>query len=208
MPAGRSFMTISSRVRAELKVRNSRFIGTAIPVRSKDEATAELASLQKEFWDATHNCYAYRLAPDGLSYRFSDDGEPSGSAGKPILFVLQQRGLVNTLVVVTRYFGGTKLGVGGLVRAYGEAATAVLDLCTVIEEFPSDIVRIFTTYEDMRAVRALVERYALKFEEEFHDAVRYTMNIRSDRLTEFSAMLTETSQGRAGLVLLEHIEAA
>src|SRR5689334_10565916 len=98
-----------------------------MPVESKEHATAEIERVRKEHWDATHNCYAWRLAPDGLQYRFADDGEPSGTAGKPILHSLQQRDLVNTLVVVTRYFGGTKLGAGGLARAYGDAANAALD---------------------------------------------------------------------------------
>jgi uncharacterized YigZ family protein len=206
MPVSQSFTTIAERVRTELKVRGSRFIGTAIPVRSKEEAMAELGRIQKEFWDATHNCYAYRLAPDGLQYRFADDGEPSGSAGKPILFVVQQRELVDLLVVVTRYFGGTKLGVGGLARAYSETAAAALDLATPIVKFPTDVVRIFTTYEDMRVVRALVERYAQRFEEEFLDAVSYTMVIRSDQVEEFSQQLTEISQGRAGMIRLDPIE--
>jgi uncharacterized YigZ family protein len=206
MPVSQSFTTIAESVRAELKVRGSRFIGTAIPVRSKEEATAELARIQKEFWDATHNCYAYRLAPDGLQYRFADDGEPSGSAGKPILFVIQQRELADVMVVVTRYFGGTKLGVGGLARAYGETAGAALDLATPVLKFPTDMARIFTTYEDMRAVRALVDRYAVRFEEEFLDAVVYTMEIRSDLTDEFSTQLTEISQGRAGMIRLDSVE--
>ena len=167
---------------------------------------AELARIQKEFWDATHNCYAFRLAPDGLQYRFADDGEPSGSAGKPILFVVQQRDLVDVLVVVTRYFGGTKLGVGGLARAYGDTAAAPLDLATPLEKFPTDMVRIFTTYEDMRVVRPLVDRYAIRFEEEFLDAIRYTMEIRSDQVEEFSTQLTEISQGRAGMIRLDTVE--
>lgn len=208
MPVDQSYLSITSSVRIEQKVRNSRFIATALPVGSRDQATAELARIQKEFWDATHNCYAYRLAPDGLNYRFSDDGEPSGSAGKPILFALGQHNLVNVLVVVTRYFGGTKLGVGGLVRAYGDAANAALNIAEVVEHFPTDVLRIFTPYEDMRVVRSLVDRYAISFTEEFHDAVRYTMTIRSDRLAEFSAELTEASQGRAGLVQLDHTEAS
>jgi uncharacterized YigZ family protein len=189
-----------------LKVRGSRFIGTAIPVDTRDAAAAELDAIRKEFWDATHNCYAWRLAPDGLQYRFADDGEPSGSAGKPILFVLQQRELVNALVVVTRYFGGTKLGVGGLARAYGETASAVLDLVSVVAEFDRDTLQVFTTYEDMRAVRQLVESYALSFEEEFRDVITYRMQIRSDQVDEFSARLTETSQGRAGMISLQQIE--
>lgn len=206
MSGNQSFATIRERVRAEFKVRGSRFIGTAIPVQSKEEAIAELGKMQKEFWDATHNCYAYRLAPDGLQYRFSDDGEPSGSAGKPILFILQQRELVNVLVVVTRYFGGTRLGVGGLVRAYSDATIAALDQAEILVEHPADMVRVFTTYEDMRVVRALVERYALRFQEEFLDAVSYVAAIRSDQFAEFSDQLTEISQGRAGLVRLDPIE--
>jgi uncharacterized YigZ family protein len=201
-----SFKTIAESVRTELKVRGSRFIGTAIPVDTRDAAAAELDAIRKEFWDATHNCYAWRLAPDGLQYRFADDGEPSGSAGKPILFVLQQRELVNALVVVTRYFGGTKLGVGGLARAYGETASAVLDLVSVVAEFDRDTLQVFTTYEDMRAVRQLVESYALSFEEEFRDVITYRMQIRSDQVDEFSARLTETSQGRAGMISLQQIE--
>jgi uncharacterized YigZ family protein len=206
MPVSQSFTTIAARVRAEIKIRGSRFIATAIPVRSKEEAVAELARIQKEFWDATHNCYAYRLAPDGLQYRFADDGEPTGSAGKPILFVIQQRALADVLVVVTRYFGGTKLGVGGLARAYSDATIAALDLAQPVAKFPTDMIRIFTTYEDMRAVRSLVDEYAIRFEEEFLDAVIYTMEIRSDQVQEFSTQLTEISQGRAGMITLDSVE--
>jgi uncharacterized YigZ family protein len=206
MTGDETFYTISQRVRTELKVRGSRFIATVIPVASKEEANEELDRIRKEFWDATHNCYAWRLAPDGLQYRFADDGEPSGSAGKPILFVVQQRELLNILVVVTRYFGGTKLGVGGLARAYADAASAALDLAEVVEVFPTDIIRVFTPYEDVRATRQLVERYALTFQEEFRDVVSYTMSIRSDQVAEFAEILTETSNGRAGVVHLDGSE--
>lgn len=201
-----SFKTIADRARTEIKVRGSRFIGTAIPVVSREDAVSELELIRKEFWDATHNCYAWRLAPDGLQYRFADDGEPSGSAGKPILFVLQQRELFNVLVVITRYFGGTKLGVGGLARAYGEAAAAVLDIVEVTTQFERETLQVFTTYEDMRAVRQLVEHYALSFEEEFRDVITYRMEIRRDLVEEFAAHLTETSQGRAGMVNLQQVE--
>lgn len=199
----RPFKSITTRVRQEIKVRGSRFIGTAIPVSDRDDIDRELAAIRKEFWDATHNCYAWRLAPDGLQYRFSDDGEPAGSAGKPILFVMQQREVVNTLVVVTRYFGGVKLGVGGLVRAYGEATAEVLNATEIITTYPSNDFRVFTPYEDMKAIRPLVERYAMKFEEEFLDVVTYTVKIRSDQADEFQALITELSQGRAGVVGIE-----
>jgi uncharacterized YigZ family protein len=206
MSEGASFNTISQRVRTELKVRGSRFIATAFPVTSKDEASEELDRIRREFWDATHNCYAWRLAPDGLQYRFADDGEPSGSAGKPILFIMQQRALLNVLVVVTRYFGGTKLGVGGLARAYSDAAAQALDAAEVIEVFPTDSLLVYTPYEDVRAIRQLVERYAISFQEEFRDIVNYTVLIRSEQVEEFSALLTETSNGRAGLINLARSE--
>lgn len=208
MPIVGSYKTIAEHSRTEIKIRGSRFIATAVSVDSKETAAAELSKIQKEFWDATHNCYAYRLAPDGLQYRFADDGEPSGSAGKPILFVLQQRELVDCLVVVTRYFGGTKLGVGGLVRAYSEAAVAALDQARILVCHATDAVRIFATYDDMRAVRQLVERYAIRMEEEFEDVVRYTVDLRSDQVEEFAKLLTEISQGRAGMVNLDQIDRA
>ncbi|HVK38700.1 MAG TPA: YigZ family protein [Candidatus Kapabacteria bacterium] len=201
-----SFRTIVDRARTELKVRGSRFIGTAIAVDSREAAAVELEAIRKEFWDASHNCYAWRLAPDGLLYRFADDGEPSGSAGKPILFVLQQRELFNVLVVVTRYFGGTKLGVGGLARAYGETAAAVLDIAPTTTQFDRETLQVFTTYEDMRAVRQLVEDYSLSFEEEFRDVITYRMAIRRDLVDEFAVRLTETSQGRAGMINLQQLE--
>lgn len=206
MSSDQSYKTIRGNARIELKVRGSRFIGTALPVNSKEEAVAELSRIQKEFWDATHNCYAYRLAPDGLQYRFSDDGEPTGSAGKPILFVIQQRDLMDTLVVVTRYFGGTKLGVGGLVRAYSETAAAALDSLETVVQHPTESVRIFTPYEDIKSVRPLIETYALRFEEEFRDVVIYRVDLRVDQVEEFSAQLTDISQGRAGMVKLNQIE--
>lgn len=198
-----SYNTIAERVRVESKVRNSRFIGTALPIASRDQAALELAAIRKEFWDATHNCYAWRLAPEGLEYRFSDDGEPSGSAGKPILFVLGQRGLVDVLVVVTRYYGGTKLGVGGLARAYGDTAAQVLDAASVHEVHASVRLRVFTPYEEMAVVRALVADYAEKFEEEFRDMVHYIVDIRELLVDEFRARVTDVSQGRAGVTLLE-----
>jgi uncharacterized YigZ family protein len=206
MSEGVSFNTISQRVRIELKIRGSRFIATAFPISSKEEANEELDRIRREFWDATHNCYAWQLAPDGLQYRCVDDGEPSGSAGKPILFIMQQRGLLNVLVVVTRYFGGTKLGVGGLARAYSDAAAQALDAAEVIEVFPTDSLLVYTPYEDVRAIRQLVERYAISFQEEFRDIVNYTVVIRSEQVEEFSALLTETSNGRAGLINLARSE--
>lgn len=159
-----------------------------------------LERIRSEFPDASHHCFAYRMAPHGLEYRFSDDGEPTGSAGKPILFVLQQQDVVNVLVVVTRYFGGIKLGVGGLARAYSEATRRVLAAAVPGVRHPTDQVEVFATYDDVSAVRQLVERYATQFDEEFRDVVNYRASIRRDQLDEFSEQITEVSQGRAGII--------
>ncbi|MCB0713455.1 MAG: YigZ family protein [Ignavibacteriae bacterium] len=199
--------TIKERARSEIKVRGSRFIATAIPVSSKDEANDVLDQIRKEFWDATHNCFAYQLAPNGAEYRFSDDGEPSGTAGKPILFAMQQRDLLDVLVVVTRYFGGTKLGAGGLARAYAEATNNVLDQVSVVVNWPTTRIRVFTPYDDLSEVRRLVEAQTEEFDEEFRDVVIYTASIRDDRLKRFADELTEKTAGRAGLVNIDIAEA-
>ena len=119
--------TVTSTVSGEIIEKRSRFIATAFHVESEDEANAVIADMKKKYWDARHNCYAFIVGIDNELSRFSDDGEPGGTAGRPILEVLKSRALTNTLVVVTRYFGGVLLGTGGLVRAYTDATVAALD---------------------------------------------------------------------------------
>ncbi|MCE2504445.1 MAG: YigZ family protein [Chlorobi bacterium] len=198
--------TIQARVRSEIKLRGSRFIATAVPVGDKQVVNEVVEQIRKEFWDATHNCFAYQLAPNGSEYRFFDDGEPSGTAGKPILFALQQRNLLDLLVVVTRYFGGTKLGAGGLARAYAEAANDVLDHADTITLWPTTRVRVFTPYDDLSEVRRLVESETKEFDEEFRDVVIYTASIRDENLDTFSETLTEKTAGRAGLINIDIAE--
>lgn len=117
-----SYRTVRNQSQIELVIKKSRFIVKCFPVLNEDQATGELTTIRKQFWDATHHCYAYIVGQDGIIERFSDDGEPSGTAGKPILEVLRNENIRDTMVVVTRYFGGVLLGTGGLVRAYGTAA--------------------------------------------------------------------------------------
>ena len=197
------FQTIQKRIRSEVKVRGSRFIATAVPVKDKKAATEVIEQVRKEFWDATHNCFAYQLAPNGAEYRFSDDGEPSGTAGKPILFAIQQRDLLNLLVIVTRYYGGTKLGAGGLARAYADAAHNALNEAENITIWPTTKIRVFTPYNDLSEVRRLVEAQTEDFEEEFRDVVIYSATIRDDNLDVFTKQLTEKTAGRAGLINIE-----
>ena len=122
------FVTIKENVQAEITEKKSKFIANIIKVENKNEAEENILKLKKKYYDAKHNCIAYRIKEDqGVIEKASDDGEPQGTAGQPILNILQKNNLCNILVVVTRYFGGILLGTGGLVRAYSEATTKALE---------------------------------------------------------------------------------
>ena len=127
-----SYRTIQDRTIVETMVKKSKFIAYAQPVSSEEQASSFLQEVKKKHGDASHHCYAYVI--DDQLRKFSDDGEPSGTAGKPILEAIQYKGLRQIVVVVVRYFGGTMLGAGGLVRAYSEAASLVLSTATIIEQ--------------------------------------------------------------------------
>ena len=124
---GESYLTVAGTGRGEYEEKRSRFLGEAHPVRSEEEITAILTRIRKQYYDARHHCYAWILGPDGQRRKSSDDGEPSGTAGAPILKVLDGAGVTDVLIVVTRYFGGTLLGTGGLVRSYTQAAVRALE---------------------------------------------------------------------------------
>jgi uncharacterized YigZ family protein len=130
--SNRNFRTIQTAAEVELVVKKSRFLAYAKPVSNEEQALSFIQEIRKKHVDATHNCYAYVL--DELQQKASDDGEPSGTAGKPILEAIKNLTLEQTAVVVTRYFGGTMLGTGGLIRAYGEAARRVLHVAKPVEQ--------------------------------------------------------------------------
>ena len=130
------YTTVKEFGSAEIVEKKSRFIANVKPVISEDEAAAYIEEIKKKYWDARHNCYAYQLGERNQIQRYSDDGEPGGTAGMPILDVLRGKDIKNTIVVVTRYFGGTLLGTGGLVRAYSSAAKAGLEAAGLIERIP------------------------------------------------------------------------
>ena len=129
-----TYRTIEEEAHGLFRDRGSRFIAIAIPVSSQEEIKSRLAGLRKEYHDARHHCFAWMLAPDRQAWRISDDGEPSGTAGKPILGQINSRELTNVLVVVIRYFGGTLLGVSGLINAYRTAAADALNNARVVEK--------------------------------------------------------------------------
>jgi uncharacterized YigZ family protein len=128
------YFTIEKTATAEYKDRGSKFLAYAFPVKTAEEVKEKLQEVKKEHPKATHHCYAYRLGTDGLQFRANDDGEPSGTAGKPILGQIDSKQLTDTLVVVVRYFGGTLLGVPGLINAYKTATALVLQLIPVAQK--------------------------------------------------------------------------
>lgn len=163
----------------------------------------ELARIRTEFHTAVHHCWAYRLGASGMDYRMSDDGEPSGSAGKPILFCIQRSGLSDVMVVVARWFGGTKLGVGGLARAYTEATQAALALVErlpVIETVP---LAIHCAYEDVSTVTEWLSEHGLPIAPLFADSVAFEVNVPVEQVDRLRTELLERTNGRVGVQVLQ-----
>jgi putative IMPACT (imprinted ancient) family translation regulator len=184
-------------------VKGSRFLALAAPAPDEDAARQTLAERQSLHFDATHHCSAWRL--HGGAWRANDAGEPSGSAGAPILAAIDGAGLADCAVVVTRYFGGTKLGVGGLVRAYGEAAAAALAVAPRRLAVPALRLRIRYPYERTAVVLRLLERLGMEEVEHDHAAdgaeIRFTLPLRAaERLPD---LLRDQSAGTLAPDLLE-----
>ena len=196
------YFTIKDVQRAEIKIKSSKFIATVSSVNSLDNAIDFLSKIRAEFFDATHNCFAYRIGWDGSTFRASDDGEPSGSAGKPILFSIQKFDVSDVIVVVTRYFGGTKLGVGGLVRAYSDVAELALEKCEkqIINRTKS--VKINCRYEEISIIKRLIEQWAVSFEETYSDAVEIIANIHISKVEQFAATVKSATNAKVKVTIL------
>ncbi len=151
------------------KEKGSKFITYAYPVYSEEEIKEHVATLKKKYYDARHHCFAWQLGTDGLQYRANDDGEPSGTAGKPILGQLRSHELTNILVVVIRYFGGIKLGTSGLIHAYKEATIDAINNATIIEKTVNDVYRVEFDYGVMNAImRIMKEENPIIFKQDFN----------------------------------------
>ena len=177
------------------KIKGSRFIAQVSPVRTAADAGAVLSTIRAQHRSAGHHCFAYRLA-DGQQ-RTSDDGEPRGSAGAPILSRIAHLELVDTLVVVSRYFGGVKLGVGGLIRAYGGAAAQALEQCSLEEVLPGMLVRLDFAYTDTAAVERCCNAVELEvLKEEFLTSVSRTIWVTASDRQRLKLALREACAGR------------
>ncbi|MFA8436107.1 MAG: YigZ family protein [Marinifilaceae bacterium] len=152
-----SYYTIEEKAEGLYKEKGSKFIAYAYPVTSEEEIKDIIAGLKKEYYDARHHCYAYMLGADKKNFRANDDGEPSSTAGKPILGQILSKELTNILVVVIRYFGGTKLGVSGLIHAYKTATSEAIDNATIITKTVNDIYNIHFDYLVMNDVMRVIK---------------------------------------------------
>ncbi|MBN8862911.1 MAG: YigZ family protein [Sphingobacteriales bacterium] len=159
---GDYYNTIDQGSVAEFKDKGSRFIGYTIPISDVNDFKEKLASVKKEHPKATHHCFAYRLGLDGTQYRVSDDGEPSGSAGRPILGQIDSKQVTNVLIVVVRYFGGTLLGVPGLINAYKTTAALALQVTTLVQKPVLVNYRLQFDYTQMNEVMKVVKQFDCK----------------------------------------------
>lgn len=160
------YRTIGTRSGAVYKDRGSRFIAIALPARTEEEVKQHLEDLRKEYHDARHHCYAWVLGFDRSAYRINDDGEPSGTAGRPIHGQIQSFDLTNVLVVVVRYFGGTKLGVPGLIRAYKTASMEALRQAAIVSHTVKDVYRLTYDYPLMNEVMRIIKDDGLEVVEQ------------------------------------------
>ena len=195
-------------IRNEIVIQGSRFIATLTPVFSVDEAKAFLARIRAEFSDATHNVPAYIVGGgNSVLAHASDDGEPSGTAGKPALAVLKGSGLGDVAVVVTRYFGGTKLGTGGLVRAYTQAVQEVVSSVPRAEKVLANTLLLAAPYSFLERIRILVaETNGDILDEDFGADVTLSLRFRVDDTVRFQAGLQELSSGQLVAELMETAE--
>ena len=193
------YRTVAAPAEAAYRERSSKFLAWIYPVRSEEEIREHLEALRKRFFDATHHCYAWRLGPRGEAFRANDDGEPSGTAGKPILGQLLSNELTDCLVVVVRYFGGTKLGVPGLIAAYKESAAAAIEAAQIVERTVDRIVTVDFPYVAMNDIMRVVKELQPRIGEQTFD------NLCTLRLTirESRADLLEERLRKAGGSLRE-----
>ena len=196
-----AYRTAARIAEAELVVKKSRFIGRVAPAQTAEAAAAFVTIVRAAHHDAGHNAWAYNLR-DGQQ-RYSDDGEPQGTAGQPILEALQKQGLEDCVAVVTRYFGGVLLGTGGLTRAYGQAASAAIEAAGIVTMEPCRILRAACGYDFYGALQRLAAAHGgAVMDARFADTVTVTLRLHIDAADAFAAQLAEKSNGR---VRAEHV---
>lgn len=187
-----SFKTIARAAETTYRQMSSKFLVYAYPVETEEEIKEHLETLRKRWFDATHHCYAWRLGAHGEQFRANDDGEPSSTAGKPILGQLLSQEITNCLVVVVRYFGGTKLGVPGLIAAYKESTAQVLAECEIVEKTVDVVYRVEFSYMAMNDVMRIVKDMQPRVvNQEFDNMCSMTLAIRETDAEQLEGRLNK-----------------
>lgn len=190
----------------EVVEKKSRFIATVYPIKTEEEAVAYIEGQKKKYWDARHNCFAYTLGDKNQIQRMSDDGEPSGTAGRPMLDVLLGEEIHDVLVVVTRYFGGTLLGTGGLVRAYSKAVQAGLKESQILEKCKGKLYCIGTDYNGIGKLQYIAGQMGLTtIHTEYTDIVEIQLMVPMELSKEFEKKVTEATNGKAVIQVLKEM---
>lgn len=191
-----TYKTVQGFAFDELVEKRSRFIGYCKPISTQDEAIAFINEIKTKHWDARHNVYAYVIREEGIS-RYSDDNEPQGTAGIPVLDSIRKRGITDCVVVVTRYFGGVLLGAGGLVRAYSAAAKLAIDAAKEREMTMCSVCELHCSYTLYGKLPALIAKYDGSIDDSaFTDDVSLRFHLPEDNLDAFNKALSEESSGK------------
>lgn len=200
------YRTVYEGGQGEIIEKKSRFIATVRPVKTEEEALAFIEEMRKKYWNATHNCFAYVIGERREIMRCSDDGEPGGTAGKPMLDVLLGEELYNTAVVVTRYFGGTLLGTGGLVRAYSKAVQEGLSASRVIEKHHGVLVEIGTDYNGVGKLQYLFAQKEVPIlDSQYTENVKLQILVPAKEKEQIKKAVTEATSGRASVTELKEL---
>lgn len=186
--------------KGEIIEKKSRFIANVYSILNEEDVISYINAVKKQYWDAKHNCYAFVLGERNQIQRCSDDGEPAGTAGKPILEVILGSGIENCLIIVTRYFGGTLLGTGGLVRAYSQAAKAGLDNSMILEKKTGIKIKIHTDYNSLGKIQYIAGQMNLDIIDiEYSEMVSITMVVSTEILHEFEKKIIDATAGKITL---------
>lgn len=191
----------------EIVEKKSRFIANIFPVKTEEEALEKITAMRKKYYDARHNCFAYIIGENRETERCSDDGEPSGTAGRPMLDVLEGMGVHDVVAVVTRYFGGTLLGTGGLVRAYSAAMKEGLAHCVLLSQKTGYRLQILTDYNDVGKLQYLSRTRQLhELSCEYADDVRMELLVPETEIDAVETEITEKTSGKAKLERAEKLQ--
>lgn len=191
------FFIVSKSGEGEIVEKKSRFIAHVIPVETEEEALFNIELIKKQYWDARHNCFAFVIGRNNEIQRFSDDGEPQGTAGKPILEVLINGNIHNTLIVVTRYFGGTLLGTGGLVRAYGLSSKEGLKNAQVMRVCSGVAFTVETDYNSIGKIKYIMEQFNIKAQEEYGAGVKLSIEMKKEDFANFKNNIVDVTSNQA-----------